>query len=198
LDSATVDLGSACGIKESWQVIIRYARKGDGYGIERVHVESWRSTYAGIVPDEYLAALKIEPRAAEWDRSLAEAAQQVIFVAEDLGEVVGFAMCGAERSASTSYEGELYGLYLLREYQRRGTGTQLVHAVARELYGRKFRSMLVWALAANPNRAFYERLGGKLVMQKEIEIGGKLLFEVGYGWKDITRLLSPTRQEAGA
>lgn len=36
-------------------VIIRLARPGDENEIARVHVESWRSTYKGIVPDEVLA-----------------------------------------------------------------------------------------------------------------------------------------------
>lgn len=176
-------------------MIIRYARPGDGHGIERVHVETWRTTYRGIVPDAYLAGLNVEPRAVEWDRNLSETGQRIVFVAEDIGEIVGFAMCGPELSGSTNFDGELYALYLLQAYQRKGTGAQMVRAVARELHGRKFRSLLVWALAANPNRGFYERLGGKLVMQKEIDIGGKLLFEVGYGWRDITSLLLPDRLE---
>lgn len=39
-------------------VIIRPARPGDENRIARVHVESWRSTYKGIVPDEVLAGFE--------------------------------------------------------------------------------------------------------------------------------------------
>lgn len=49
-------------------------------------------------------------------------------------------------------------------------------------------SMLVWVLAANPARSFYERLGGKRVRGSRIEIGGELLDEVGYGWADTRAL----------
>jgi hypothetical protein len=31
---------------------------------------------------------------------------------------------------------------------------------------------------------FYSALGGKLVHEKELEIGGKPLIEVAYGWMD--------------
>jgi len=36
------------------KVFIREARINDVYGIAKVHVESWNTTYANIVPVEYL------------------------------------------------------------------------------------------------------------------------------------------------
>ena len=45
--------------------------------------------------------------------------------------------------------------------------------------------MLVWVLADNPSRHFYEALGGQYVSAKQIEIGGAMLDEVSYGWRDI-------------
>jgi hypothetical protein len=36
-------------------VIIREARTEDIAGIAKVHVDTWQTTYAGIVPDEHLA-----------------------------------------------------------------------------------------------------------------------------------------------
>jgi len=52
-----------------------------------------------------------------------------------------------------------------------------------------FDTMLVWTLADNPYRRFYERLGGKLLCDKDIEIGEQKLVEVAYGWDDLGRLL---------
>ena len=45
--------------------------------------------------------------------------------------------------------------------------------------------MLVWVLAENPSRQFYEALGGQELGQQEITVGGATLVEVAYGWKDI-------------
>jgi hypothetical protein len=45
-------------------------------------------------------------------------------------------------------------------------------------------SMLVWVLAENYARGFYERLGGALVGEQEITLGGVALREVAYGWPD--------------
>jgi len=48
--------------------------------------------------------------------------------------------------------------------------------------------MLIWVLAKNPSRAFYEALGGQRVYEKQIVIGGETLVEVAYGWRDIHSL----------
>ena len=48
-----------------------------------------------------------------------------------------------------------------------------------------FGSLLVWVLAANPAVSFYEHLGGTLVAQKTIQIGGATLPEIALYWPDI-------------
>ena len=48
--------------------LIREAAVNDATAIAQVQVESWRTTYAGIVPDAFLASLSVETRAerANW------------------------------------------------------------------------------------------------------------------------------------
>lgn len=41
-------------------MLTRKAALEDAPGIANVHVDSWRSTYKGIVPDTYLASLSYE------------------------------------------------------------------------------------------------------------------------------------------
>ena len=44
-------------------------------------------------------------------------------------------------------------------------------------------SLLVWVLEVNLEaRRFYERLGGRLVAEKSIEIASRPIREVAYGW----------------
>jgi ribosomal protein S18 acetylase RimI-like enzyme len=84
--------------------------------------------------------------------------------------------------------GALYALYVLPSRQRQGCGRRLVQAVARRLVASGMRSVLVWVLAANiPARRFYEALGGAVVREQPIEIGGATLTEVAYGWPDGRR-----------
>ena len=45
---------------------IREASPTDATAIARVHVDSWRTTYAGIVPADYLANLSYVQREQFW------------------------------------------------------------------------------------------------------------------------------------
>jgi GNAT superfamily N-acetyltransferase len=165
---------------------VRDARLEDAAAIARIHVDSWRTTYAGIVPDEYLASLSCERREEIWRDSLADGGRaDFTFVAEDArGEVIGFATGGPERSGNlVYYSGELYAIYLAPAFQRQGIGRRLFDAVVNRLLTQNYDSLLVWVLAENPARRFYEALGGKVVTEKQIEIGGASLVEVAYGWK---------------
>lgn len=154
----------------------------------RVHVESWRTTYAGLLPEEVLRArLSTESRETLWKRVLADASQ-FSFVAVDGAEVVGFSNGGKNRGAEAEYAGELYSMYLLEAYQRRGLGRALAEALAGRLLASGMNSMVAWVLANNPSRGFYEALGGKLVGSKPFVLEGATFEEVGYGWLDLRRM----------
>jgi GNAT superfamily N-acetyltransferase len=170
---------------------IRTAQITDAKAIAQVHVDSWRSTYKGIVPDDFLANLSYERRERGWREILSNAERQrsFVYVAEDEAEkVVGFVNGGPEREDDSFYKGELYAIYLLESYQHKGIGRQLVRVATQQLIERSFETMLVWVLADNPSRRFYERIGGRQVREKKIKIGGVDFVEVVYGWSDIRPL----------
>lgn len=173
---------------------IRAASIDDVPAIAAVHVASWRENYRGIVPDDFLDGLAVEAREHGWRTRLANlTADQAFYIAEDAdGRVVGFA-CGGPRQASDPayipYTGEVYAIYLLREMHGQGTGRALVRAVAGRLAEHGMRSLLIWVLAENPARRFYEAIGGMLVGEQPITIGGRELVEVAYGWPDTGMLV---------
>ena len=41
-------------------VAIRRAQAGDAEAIARIHVETWRATYAGLLPDRYLVGMSAQ------------------------------------------------------------------------------------------------------------------------------------------
>jgi ribosomal protein S18 acetylase RimI-like enzyme len=166
---------------------IRKASHDDADSIAHVHVESWRTTYAGIVPQPYLDSLSKEARAQNWREHLA-APDPLIFVAESAHGVFGFACGGKQRDPTLAYDGELYAIYLLRASQRQGIGRALTRAVAGGLRSRSYRSMIVWVLEQNPAVRFYKALGGAPVAEKPIEIAGVQLTEVALGWPSLAAL----------
>jgi ribosomal protein S18 acetylase RimI-like enzyme len=172
-------------------MIVREAIHSDVSAMARVHVDTWRTTYQGIVPDEFLANLSYEKRENGWHQVLDNAPNDgnFTYVAEDeAGQIVGFANGGVERAGDPVYQGELSAIYVLKSSQQRGIGRELVRAVAQRLGQMEIHSMLVWVLADNPACRFYETLGGQKVHEKEIERGGVKLIEIAYGWTDTANL----------
>ncbi|WP_248926194.1 GNAT family N-acetyltransferase [Paenibacillus hamazuiensis] len=174
---------------------IREAAVADSEIIARVHVDSWRTTYAGILSEDYLANLSVEKRKKSWDwtfRNLNK--DENIFVCEDSsGQIVGFVNGGVERSGEYPYTGELYAIYLLKEYQGRGIGSQLFKIMAEWLHEKGHLSMLLWVLEANKSAGFYTRMGGQVVGDKMIKIGDDELKELAVGWSDIRQTVRKER-----
>jgi len=163
---------------------IRRASRKDAAAIAHVQVASWRSTYAGIVPEAYLAAMNPEERARQWDL-LIEAGKDFFFVAEDEAGVFGFISGGPIREPLDGYDAEMHTIYLLRDRQGNGTGRLLVEALVRDLRTAGFRSMVVWVLAQNPAVHFYKRLGAIEISARNVNIGGVLLDDLVLGWPDL-------------
>lgn len=173
--------------EDAWmRILIRAAAETDAGAIAHVHVESWQTTYAGIMPAAYLAGLDEILRARLWGEWLSGGS--LVFVAEWDGRVVGFAHGGASREAVGGCDAELYAIYLLKEAQKRGIGAELLKAVATALLERNFKSMAVWVLEQNRSRSFYEKTGARLATSKVIDIGGTKLMEVAYAWADLKAL----------
>lgn len=163
---------------------IRKAEPEDAAAIATVHLASWKTTYPGIVPQEYIDGLRVEKGIADWQARLSGGGPSV-FVAEDESGVFGFAAGGAILHPVEGYEGELGAIYLLASHQGKGAGAALVRRVASALEERRFANMVVWVLRENPACGFYRRMGGAPVAEQMIEIGGKALPEVAYGWPEI-------------
>jgi GNAT superfamily N-acetyltransferase len=170
-------------------VSIRAATQRDAVEISHVHVLSWRTTYAGIVPDEYLAALNEAERVPLWREWLTRDVQ--VYIADLDGKVIGFISGGPIREPVQNYDAELFAIYLLEQTQRHGIGTALLRELAGSLISKGFTSLAVWVLERNPSRHFYVKSGAQLVTSKEIETGGAMLSEVAYGWPNLEAIRSP-------
>jgi GNAT superfamily N-acetyltransferase len=173
-------------------VVIRPATPADAAAIAQVRVDAWRVTYRGMIPESYLAAMKVEDSAAMWLRVLSANAEAVcVFVAEDDGAVVGFASGNRLAPPKHGFDAELSAIYLARDHQRSGIGTRLLGAVAGTLQTRGATGLLTWVIAGNrPARTFYEQLGATLLVEQPFQWDGLDLVETGYGWTNLGALLS--------
>jgi ribosomal protein S18 acetylase RimI-like enzyme len=162
-------------------LLVRPARPTDAAAVARVYVDSWRDTYRGLIPQAYLNAMSYVRHEHSWRQTFAAGGWG--FVAELDRQVVGFASGGRCRSRGR-WAGELFVLYVQTPCHGRGIGRALFDATHYELARRGYAGMLVWVLANNPARGFYEHLGGEPAGDNVCELGGARLREVAYGWPD--------------
>jgi ribosomal protein S18 acetylase RimI-like enzyme len=176
-------------------VVVREAGADDVEGIAEVHLMSWRTTYKGIISNSYLSNLTLERRKRNWLWTFNHLNQdETIFVAETReGRIVGFSSSGRNRNSEYPHEGEVYAIYLLKEFQRQGIGRSLFKASVNSLIQRGYQSMMLWVLENNPTLGFYQHMGGKVIGKKEITIGEDQYIELVVGWDDM-----PTYHSVGS
>jgi L-amino acid N-acyltransferase YncA len=167
-------------------ISVRPATEQDASAISHIHVQTWLTTYAGIVPQDYLSSLNEAERVPVWRQWLVQDIQA--YVAELDGEVVGFACGGQIRETLREYDAELFAIYVLKRAQGFGIGTALLGSLAASLTARGFTSMVAWCLQDNPSAGFYGKTGALRVSSKTIEIGGALLPEVAFAWPNLKML----------
>jgi GNAT superfamily N-acetyltransferase len=166
-------------------VTIRSALLDDAHAIARIFVKSWRAAYQGILPPEYLAGLSIDQTTRSVRRSLVDPMSSFL-IAEVDQDMAGYISAGPERGQDPIYAAEIYELYLLPDLQHQGFGKELLAYMARRLYQAEYYTLMVWVLARNPNRRFYEKCGGIYLRTKSITYAGRRLLADAYGWIDIT------------
>lgn len=185
-------------------IAVRRARPDDAPGIAAVHVAAWRSAYAGILDDAYLANLSEARLAAFYQRAILDRhGGHAVFVATAGGTdrpgdragseaaVVGFASGGRARRSGLA-EGEVETLYVLDDYRERGVGRRLMRAMAAHLRAIGCNSALVWVLAENQARWFYRHIGGRQAMHGSVLVAGRPVRQTALVWDPIDTLLSAT------
>jgi GNAT superfamily N-acetyltransferase len=173
-------------------IVVRPATAADASAIARVRIDTWRTAYRGLVPDAYLDAMDVEQSVALWQRVLdADAPNATVFVADHAGEVIGFAAANRLAEPRHGLDAELSAVYVRREWQRAGIGRQLVLAAARAQRASGATGLIVWSISGNkPARAFYEALGGTVIVEQPFEWDGVPLTETGYAFADLDALIA--------
>jgi ribosomal protein S18 acetylase RimI-like enzyme len=171
---------------------IRIARPEDARAIARIEVETWRSTYAGMLPDRVLVNMSERRQTASWASFLRHRPEDVAVATSANGAIQGFGNCGTQRDSTIRFAGEVYTLYVAPDRQSQGLGRSILMSLFQRLVDTGHATALVWVVRANPARYFYERLGGQQIMHRPIPVGGQQVEAVAYGWRDLGAVLAGT------
>jgi GNAT superfamily N-acetyltransferase len=148
-------------MKDAAELAIRVPVLADAESIARVHVDTWRETYAGLMPDRYFDEDALAARRRMWTQVLSADPRRLrVAVAEVRGEIVGFASAELDPSFDADHghpparSMHLYTLYLLAALHGSGAGQVLLDAVIGD------EPAELWVARENPRaRAFYARNG---------------------------------------
>jgi ribosomal protein S18 acetylase RimI-like enzyme len=140
---------------------IRFGAPADATDLTGIHVRGWQRAYAGLMPDRFLAELRVDDpvRIERWRARLAEpgGGRTVVAVDPDSG-AVGFASFGPDREDPDA--GEVYAIYVDPDRLGTGMGRALMDEAVARLRQRGFTRIRLWVLAGNARAiAFYERYG---------------------------------------
>ena len=165
--------------------MIRQACSDDAAEIANVHVNSWRETYAGLLPQKFISELPLSFRRRRdyWESVIQKSPQNLLVAEEEKFGIVGFASVESARDPRLTGKGELTAIYLLRSFHGKGLGRDLLAAALGELKTRGFKEAYCWVLKDNPTIRFYQRSGASFLgYEKPDTIGGQSVTELAYGW----------------
>ena len=142
------------------------------YGIKgktAVHRQAWKEAYVGLVNQDFLdrRTMEMSLQSAQWafDNGIATS------IAKDGERVVGFVDFGHYRLDGLHDAGEVYAIYVLKEYYGKGIGYALMKRAFDALS--EYPQTAVWVLTGNERAIrFYKRCGFEFDGEKkEIELG---------------------------
>ena len=140
-------------------ISIRRGNEEDSEVISRIHAESWKSAYKGMVPEEYLKDLKDDFWALNFKKWISEDMVKVKIIYVDF-KAAGVIAYGKSRDEKFNDYAEVWSFYLRPEYFRKGLGTTLMKSVLCEMCDEGYKHCYLWVLETNNNaRRFYEKIG---------------------------------------
>jgi len=158
----------------------------DAAALARVHVATWRDAYADILPTDMLVGLSEARQTAYWRAALMRRrANETITVALVDDELVGFGTCGPARGRRAKRTGEVQMLYLLPDFQELGLGRAMLRALFAALRRHGMARAIIWVVAKNPARFFYQAMGGEAQAERTERLWGTDVSTVGYVWEDL-------------
>lgn len=149
-------------------VRIRKATEGDIPDIKQIAEATWWPSYSSILPDDQLKYMLKAIYSVDVLKQAMGDGQDFIMIDED-NRPVGFA--GFAPRPEEAGVIKLHKLYVLPETQGKGYGRLLLEEVMAITRSRGLSTLDLNVNRYNPAKAFYERLGFKVVREEDIPIG---------------------------
>lgn len=156
-------------------ITIRKATPEDALGISIVNVYTWKTTYSGLIPEEFIDS-RIEKVTEIAERNKREIEDKDNFIVATVdGVIVGFACYGESREEEFINASEIYAIYVLSGFQGKNIGKKIFKSCIEELKRNGFDSVLINCLKGNNALEFYKNMGAKIIGEREDKIKGIIM-----------------------
>lgn len=139
---------------------VRPARASDVADIVRIQLETWRTAYSGVLPDEAFATVSPELATAQWEAAVTEppTPRHRVLVAQEGNSTVGFV--AAEPDADDPAAATIGTMLVEPRWGRRGHGSRMLAAMVDHARGDGTQRLTSWVLERDrASVAFYESAG---------------------------------------
>ena len=137
---------------------IRWAKLEDARDLGFVHSESYRNTYKGIMPDDYLNQYTPIVRERYFYKALIQGAEEIAIMLVDNKAVGCLILKACTDDGIQKCGGEIAALYLIQNYRGNGLGKHLLKWGIDKLKEGGYDTALLWVLKENKHAIrFYER-----------------------------------------
>lgn len=157
-------------LKPNDNYVIRFNELKDQEQMAHIKIDSWRNAYDKIISAKYLNSLNYKEQTERYIKSFDEYKDLVLVAVRD-DEVLGYSCFNFARDLD-KFDAELVSLYIKKNELGKGIGTALFKETCKRLLSIGKKNMIVWCLSDNYRAiSFYEKLGGKNIIEKMAKIG---------------------------
>jgi len=169
-------------------VIIRRATIEDAAEIANVNVNTWRESYQGLLPQDYLddRPLQFKNIYRLWKKIIADETQITLVADCEKNGIVGFVYGKDNRDPEFENYAEVYAIYLFKKYHGKKIGFELLKQYFESLKLIGYEKAYLWVLKDNPTIKFYEKMGAQNTGDvKEPVVGSQIAIHHCYSWSNL-------------
>ena len=151
---------------------VRKAKIDDAYWICFVNVHTRYTTYHWLMP-EFLLKKRIKTigeKTGKVRENIANGENYLVVENTETKKIIWMSIYWSSRNEKYSQSGEIYALYILKNYQKLGVGKKLLLAWIEELIKLWYNDLIINVLKWNNAINFYKKYWGKFVWERSDEI----------------------------
>lgn len=158
---------------------VRKANANDAYWISYVNAHTRYSTYRWLIPEKILETRinSIDERTEKTREFIANGKNYLVIENNETHEIVWMSIYWPSRNENHPNSGEIYAIYILKEYQKIWLGKKLFIAWINGLIKLWYNDMIINVLKWNNAIDFYKKYGGQVVWEKSDQFGVTTLEE---------------------